>query len=103
MHELITNIFKHAYQKGRPLIIDIKSVIEDNGMLVTTVADNGRGLSKQINPETCTSLGISISQSIIQHQLRGSISFASTTEGLTVTVSVPVDNELSSIYTHTNN
>ncbi|MBL8252181.1 MAG: PAS domain-containing protein, partial [Candidatus Competibacter sp.] len=83
VNELVTNAFKHAFPDSRSWpesgIRKIVVAADQNGARYTlTVADNGAGLSAQLDWRTTRTLGLRLVRMLGQHQLRGQIELDST-------------------------
>ena len=74
LNELITNCFKYAYNTNQKPIFEIKSVKEDNKLLLY-VKDNGKGLNKDFNSISQQSLGLRLISSIVKFKLMGEFSY----------------------------
>lgn len=70
LNELITNSLHHGLEGTRDGVIDI-SVTSNEDSYLLTVRDNGRGVPEDIDPETSTSLGLSLITTLAK-QLQGS-------------------------------
>lgn len=75
LNELITNTFKHAYPNNKTGVLFIKLYQDEDYTINIHLEDNGIGLSEDINIRKLHSMGISTVFSIIEHQLKGKISF----------------------------
>jgi two-component sensor histidine kinase len=73
LNELITNSFKHAFPDKRNAKITI-SVEKTGTQLQISVADNGKGMSGQIDPEKAETLGLILIQSLAD-QIGGTYKF----------------------------
>ncbi|MGA1868011.1 MAG: CheR family methyltransferase [bacterium] len=71
INELVINSFKYAFSQGENGEIGI-SINRDEGRFVLIVKDNGIGLSKEIDINNVSSLGLQLVTSLAR-QLRGSI------------------------------
>ena len=72
--ELITNSYKHAFDKGHGVICISLEKIEDN--LKLSVCDNGKGLPQDFNTNDSSSLGMEIIKSLTE-QLDGTLTIYS--------------------------
>ncbi|GEM_PF-5515097 len=87
VNELISNVYKHAFPKGKSG--EIKVLIEKNEKNVTVqVSDNGIGFSSQIDFQNTTTLGIQLVHALTK-QLGGEIKLDNT-HGTTITLIFPV-------------
>ncbi|MFQ5600102.1 MAG: histidine kinase dimerization/phosphoacceptor domain -containing protein [Candidatus Krumholzibacteriia bacterium] len=69
VNELVTNALKHAFpaESAGEILISFR---EESGERVLSVADDGRGLREDFDPETSQSLGMSLVVTLVK-QLRG--------------------------------
>jgi two-component system, sensor histidine kinase PdtaS len=80
INELVTNSFKYAFppgfdcvaERGEPCTIRV-SLNHETGTYVLTVADNGIGLPKELDPLATKSLGLKLVNFLALHQLRSEI------------------------------
>ncbi len=75
LNELISNAYKYAFEgidKGK-ITIDLKRL--DGNQLQLSVADDGKGLSKDLDLENVKSLGLKL-VNILTRQLKGQLSYA---------------------------
>jgi PAS domain S-box-containing protein len=79
INEVITNIYKHAFQKREEGKIDV-SLKTDGENIAIRISDNGRGLPKGFNFEESGSLGMNIIK-ILTSQLDGKSHFKSSEKG----------------------
>jgi two-component sensor histidine kinase len=79
VNELVTNALKHAFPNNKPGVAGEEickitvSMQEMDGIYTLIVADNGVGLSKDIQWESSTSLGLRLFRMLGEHQLGGKI------------------------------
>ena len=71
MNELLTNSLKYAFPSGAGGEIRVEVVHEANGDIVATVADNGIGLSSDLDPGAADTLGLQLVTELIEGQLEG--------------------------------
>jgi two-component sensor histidine kinase len=90
--ELLTNVLKHAFSDGRAGVIQI--VLRPHGdQIELIVSDNGTGLPADLDPQTTTSLGLTIVQLLVR-QLKGELKAESAAEtGTTFTIVFPLPEE----------
>lgn len=91
LNELLSNAFKHAFRNGQAGIIDI-SISHDmtkEGYVNMIVSDNGNGMPEGFDPETSSTLGITIIQSL-SDQLDGHFTFGSSQNGTQMKVNFPL-------------
>lgn len=75
LNELITNVFKYAFEdKKDNKKLSIK-IFKDNDFIRILVKDNGKGLDKSFDITNSTSLGIKLIYTIVKLQLFGEISY----------------------------
>lgn len=87
--ELVTNSLKYAFESGGSGTI-IVSLDQNGDKAMLCVADDGRGMPQEINPETAGSLGLML-VGMMADQLGGSFRVESTPgAGTTGTVSFPL-------------
>ncbi|KQP94881.1 ATPase [Methylobacterium sp. Leaf113] len=73
--ELVTNALKHAFPDGRRGTITIQIERLDPERLQLTIADDGRGMPVNFDPETSRSLGFRIAQGLAG-QLGGQLDYS---------------------------
>lgn len=73
--EVVTNALKHAFTAGERGTITIQLEQLTPERLVLSIADNGRGISADFDPETSKSLGFRISQGLAS-QLDGKLTYS---------------------------
>jgi len=71
LNELISNAFKHAYQKDEKGTVKVLMEQTPDGKLRVTVKDQGIGIPKEIDVYETGSLGLKLTRNLIQHQLNG--------------------------------
>jgi two-component sensor histidine kinase len=72
LNELLSNSLKHAFRDGRQGLIRISLRTLENGRIELEIADNGRGLPRNYNIETGSSLGLKVVNTLIR-QLRADL------------------------------
>lgn len=72
INELVTNAFKHAYPTGRGGKITIVFRVGDHNRVTLMVGDNGPGLSRDLDIENTTSIGLRLVD-ILVRQLEAAI------------------------------
>lgn len=75
MNELITNSYKHAFDKQKKGTLKIDLQKKAPGEFLLTYADNGPGISEQINVKNTTSLGLQLIFKLSK-QLGGSTTYS---------------------------
>jgi PAS domain S-box-containing protein len=84
-NELFSNAIKHG--KGS---VELSFLVRD-GQAVLEVCDDGCGFSADFDPETDSNTGVSLIETVAQHDLRGTVEFANRSEGgARVTVRFPL-------------
>jgi PAS domain S-box-containing protein len=73
--ELLSNAYKYAFPDEREGIISIHLHRQDDENIKIQIADNGVGLSSDFEIKESDSLGLEMVYGIVEHQLRGEISF----------------------------
>ena len=74
VHELITNSIKYAWDNKQPKCIII-TIVKNNKEIQFEYSDNGSGMPSDFNPETATSFGIRMINTLTTRQLLGIIKF----------------------------
>jgi two-component sensor histidine kinase len=80
INELVTNSFKYAFPpsfdcmevRGEPCTVRVL-FMEEDGTILLSVADNGRGLPPDLDPLAAKSLGLRLVNFLGRHQLRAEI------------------------------
>jgi two-component sensor histidine kinase len=72
IHELATNSIKYAWQGTQNKKIDIH-IENNNGALMLSYNDNGKGLPTNLDIKATTSLGLKLVDLFIHRQLQGSM------------------------------
>jgi two-component sensor histidine kinase len=89
INELVSNTVKHAFPGGKTGKLKIDFGIENGGMYLLKVSDNGVGLPKGFDPEEEESLGIGLVNALVK-QLGADINIVGR-KGTTVIISFAVD------------
>jgi PAS domain S-box-containing protein len=76
VNEVLSNAYKHAFTGRKKGTIKISAVQEDNRIRIT-VHDNGIGLPADFDIGRTSSLGLKLIKTLVQHQLKGSITLES--------------------------
>jgi two-component sensor histidine kinase len=87
VNELLTNAFKYAVPRNGARSLRVAAVRDPAGMLVIGVSDSGPGLPPDF--EQRAGLGVKLVQTLLL-QLHGTMETASSAEGTTVTVVLPL-------------
>ncbi len=77
VNELISNCLKHAFPKGRPGEIRVELLKGPGDEYSVVVADNGKGLPKDLDFHTAKSLGLRIVKELTESQLKGRLEIKS--------------------------
>jgi two-component sensor histidine kinase len=88
VNEILSNAYKYAFRGRESGAIDL-SIVKENNRLRITICDNGVGLPDNFDIGESKSLGITLSKTIVQHQLKGSIRFTSR-QGTKISMEFPV-------------
>jgi two-component system, sensor histidine kinase PdtaS len=86
--ELVHNALEHAFEPGQSGTVEV-DLVRDGDDLAITVRDDGRGLPEGFDVGTSRGLGFSIVRTLVEEDLRGSLS-ATSEGGATVVVRVPL-------------
>jgi PAS domain S-box-containing protein len=91
INELVTNSFKHAFEKGKPgkLLVEFEQL--EASTLILKIADTGKGLPQDLDWEEATSLGLKLVR-ILTDQLDGTMELESSSAGTCFTLYFPLDN-----------
>ena len=76
VNEILSNAYKHAFTGRKKGNIRI-SAVQENGRISITVRDDGTGLPAQFDINRTDSLGIQLIRTLVQHQLKGSLTITS--------------------------
>ncbi|MDP3563946.1 MAG: PAS domain S-box protein, partial [Methanoregula sp.] len=88
VNEILSNAFKHAFKGLKEGKIEI-SAVQDNGQIRITVRDNGIGLPVDLDISRSTSLGLKLIRTLVEHQLKGTLTFKSR-NGTEINIEFPV-------------
>jgi len=86
--ELVHNAIEHGFAERDSGHVEV-AMRRVPGELIMTVRDDGAGLPRDFDARTSANLGLEIVRTVIEDDLRGTLSFSSA-RGTTVTVRVPV-------------
>jgi two-component system, sensor histidine kinase PdtaS len=91
--EILANAVEHAFPDGETSdgetpVVHV-NLLNDGHNLRVEVADNGMGLPEGFTIQNTRSLGLSITRSLVESQLRGEIDMRSE-KGTTVELSIPI-------------
>ncbi|UYQ93815.1 sensor histidine kinase [Chitinophaga horti] len=87
LNEAVTNAFKYAFEKSGIITITLKP--EEEGSMLLSIADNGRGLTIEVGEDTPPSLGISLMQGLAK-DLEGEFQMLDR-NGTTIIVRFPLE------------
>lgn len=88
MNEILSNSYKHAF-KGKNLgMIEISACLKDGNIRII-VHDNGTGIPENVDVTQTNSLGLKLIRTLVEHQLRGTITM-SNKQGTETVVEFPV-------------
>ncbi len=76
VNEILSNSYKHAFVGKKQGTIEIFAV-QENGLVRITVRDDGIGLPEDIDIGKTTSLGLKLVRTLVQHQLKGTLTMHS--------------------------
>ena len=76
VNEILSNAYKHAFKGRKKGTIKI-SALQENGRINIAVRDDGIGLPAHIDISLTNSLGIQLIRTLVQHQLKGSVTVKS--------------------------
>jgi len=76
VNEILSNAYKHAFRGRKHGTIGI-SMTEDTGKLRIAVRDDGIGFPEEFDIDRANSLGLKLIRTLVQHQLKGSVTFSS--------------------------
>jgi two-component sensor histidine kinase len=82
--EVITNAFKHAFDKGAMGKIEVKVKKQKDGMIILTIKDNGKGFILQDRWNNSNTLGFEIIKNLTE-QINGKVECSSNSSGTTFT------------------
>ena len=88
INEIITNIYKYAFEGREDNVISIKCSFKQN-MNTIRISDNGVGLPEGFDINNSYGIGYSIIKSIVQIDLKGRLEINSDKEGTVITMYLP--------------
>ena len=88
VNEVLSNAYKHAFAGRKKGTIRI-SAVQENGRIRIIVRDDGIGLPADFDISRTSSLGLKLIRTLVQHQLKGSISLESK-NGTEMTMEFPL-------------
>jgi len=92
MNEIISNVFKHAYQEtdGGRLLISLAE--SDDQEVVIRVKDDGRGVPEAVDIENTETLGLKLARNIALKQLKGGFELIRN-HGTEIRMTFPIDHD----------
>ncbi|MBO9540038.1 histidine kinase N-terminal domain-containing protein [bacterium] len=90
INELLQNTFKHAFTGRTQGRVELTVTLAEPDVLHIVLHDDGIGLPADFDPQKDANLGWEIIYTLAQQDLRGDIAIESSSQGTTVTVSIPV-------------
>jgi two-component sensor histidine kinase len=91
VNEILSNAYKHAF-KGRKQGKIKVSALQENGRIRIGVRDDGIGLPDNFDISCTNSLGLKLIRTLVQHQLKGSLTFTSQ-NGTEMSMEFPIIHE----------
>ena len=88
VNEILSNAYKHAFEGRKEGIIEV-SVEQANAKIKITIHDNGIGIPPDFDINRANSLGLKLIRTVVQHQLKGSLTFESR-KGTEISLEFPV-------------
>jgi PAS domain S-box-containing protein len=76
VNEILSNAYKHAFSGRRKGTIEI-SAVRENGRIRISIRDDGIGLPADFDISRTSSLGLKLIRTLVQHQLKGSLTLES--------------------------
>lgn len=89
-NEVINNSFKHAFVHTEFPVLDITLKTNEQGQLLFTIADNGKGMRIENEPGTTTSFGLGLIHLLVK-EMEGNITIASDSKGSRFEFIIPVN------------
>lgn len=72
VNEILSNSYKHAFVGRKKGTIKL-SAVQENGQVRITIKDNGIGIPEDMDISRTSSLGLKLIRTLVQHQLKGSL------------------------------
>ena len=85
INELLANSLKHAFPEGKHGTIEVKARMLGDEIEIV-IADDGTGLSKDVDYKNANTLGLMLVEGIIEKQLHGTWNMSSGSSGTTHTM-----------------
>ena len=73
LSELISNVFKHAFEERQKGVIEIFMEKSAGNMIIIKVKDDGIGIPDEIDIHETDSVGLKLVRNIVQKQLKGEV------------------------------
>jgi len=93
IHELITNAFKHAYPEDDEGVITVAMSRGKRGEIAFRVADRGRGLPEEFDPDKADSLGFRVIMSTVR-RFGGTLVINRLSPGTEFVITLPAELEV---------
>jgi PAS domain S-box-containing protein len=91
LNEIISNIYKHAFKGKRNGLVEISLSVKGDQLRIA-VRDNGVGLPTGFDIEKSNRLGLKLMRTLVEQQLRGSVTITSIA-GTEVVIEFPINRE----------
>jgi len=88
VNEILSNAYKHAFKGRKHGTIEI-SASQENGQIKITIRDDGVGIPAHFDISRANSLGLKLIRTVVQHQLKGLLTFESS-NGTEISLEFPV-------------
>lgn len=90
--ELISNVFKHAYDKDQDGQLLISITQSEDAWVNIRIKDHGKGLPEEVDMEHTETLGLKLVRNLILKQLKGEFELVQQ-EGTEINLSFPIDHD----------
>jgi two-component sensor histidine kinase len=87
LNEILSNAYKHAFSGQKKGVLKI-SALQEKGWITIAVRDDGIGLPAHFDIKRTTTLGIQLIRTLVQHQLKGTLTVKSG-KGTTICMKFP--------------
>jgi PAS domain S-box-containing protein len=92
LNEILSNTYKHAFPDRKSGTVKFRAV-EEGGRIRFTVSDDGIGLPPEFDITRANTLGLKLVRTLVEKQLRGTLSMTRGKTGTEVIVELPVRGE----------
>jgi PAS domain S-box-containing protein len=92
LNEILSNTYKHAFAGERSGRVKY-SAREEDGQILFTIQDNGKGLPPGFDLSKANTLGLKLVRTLVEKQLNGTFRIERRKEGTEVTIRIPVRGE----------